>query len=232
MVGNTKTWVSIGETMQEIATKGDLSTMGGAKLVYAGLVDVTAKWSLYIYDSLQSKEAFTTSKSIFSMESTDQADIFNKIRYKLNKGTVLATVPNCDFITVRLPVGTYMTNDRMRMYVTGTNSNFNTKYNSSQGEYEISGTDLLNVTITNGASAVVAMSLLTYVYLDNNLDSLYNPNRCKVRYEGTQLILDTDISVCHFKWIRDLYSSSGDYLGCEYGPQSINPYYILGYKYQ
>ena len=33
MVGNTKTWVSIGETMQEIATKEELSTMGGAKLV-------------------------------------------------------------------------------------------------------------------------------------------------------------------------------------------------------
>lgn len=33
MVGNTKTWVSIGETMQEIATKEELSAMGGAKLV-------------------------------------------------------------------------------------------------------------------------------------------------------------------------------------------------------
>ena len=33
VVGNTKTWVSIGETMQEIATKEELSTMGGAKLV-------------------------------------------------------------------------------------------------------------------------------------------------------------------------------------------------------
>lgn len=33
VVGNTKTWVSIGETMQEIATKEELSTMSGAKLV-------------------------------------------------------------------------------------------------------------------------------------------------------------------------------------------------------
>lgn len=205
--------------------------MGGAKLVYAGLVNVTAKWRLYIYDSLQSKNTFTTSKSIFTMDNTDQADIFNKTRYKLNKGTVLATVPNCDFITVRLPIGTYMDIDRMRMSVTGTTSNIKTAY-SSLTDCEISGTDLLNVTITNGASAVVAMSLLTYVYLDNNFKSLYNPNRCKVRYEDTQLILDTDISVCHFAWIRDLYSSSGDYLGCEYGPQHINPYYILGYKYQ
>ena len=39
MVGNTKTWVSIGETMQEIATKEELSAMSGAKLVGTSSID-------------------------------------------------------------------------------------------------------------------------------------------------------------------------------------------------
>lgn len=39
VVGNTKTWVSIGETMQEIATKEELSAMGGAKLVGTSSID-------------------------------------------------------------------------------------------------------------------------------------------------------------------------------------------------
>ena len=237
MVGNTKTWVSIGETMQEIVTKEELSTMGGAKLVYAGLIDVTAQWHYYIDREVymvNNKPATSVSFNYNPMDnwgsSSSGSEFFSSRDWRLEKGTVLSTLPECDYIRLQYPIGTSMYTGLVRMFIAGSTDSHTTTYKALDTETSVTGTDLMDILVSANGSTKLRISYPNATYYDRKVTIMYDAPVLRISYKSGQLILDEEI---YSKYYRQVSAEliNGDWNYTFAGP-SLTPFNVLCYSYQ
>ena len=211
--------------------------MGGAKLMYAGLVDVTAKWHYYMDGKVymvNNEPATSVSFGYNPMNtwgsSSSGDEFFSSREWRLEKGTVLSTLPECDYIRLQYPIGTLMYTGLVRMFITGSTNSYTTTYKALDTETSVTGTDLMDILVSANGSTKVRISYPNATYYDRQVTITYDAPVVRISYKSGQLILDEEI---HSKYYYQASAvlNNGNWKYTLTGP-SLTPFNVLCYSYQ